>query len=143
MILGQLLLMRSTSRTVPVRIVFLGLALEGVVSVLTGLAPFFAVAVLVRVVGGIGNGLENVAADTTLQRVVERRMLGRVFGVFYSGVMLAEGLGAAIAGPLVAFTSPRAAFVISGLATLAAVLLVWRLLPRSEVSLPESPGNIS
>ena len=86
MILGPLLLIRRTSRAAPVGIVFVGLALEGVVSVLTGLAPLFTIAVVVRIVGGIGNGLENVAADTTLQRVVERRMLGRVFGVFYSGV---------------------------------------------------------
>lgn len=132
MILGPLFLMRGTSRAAPVGIVFLGLFLEGAVSVLTGLAPFFAIAVFVRVLGGVGNGIENAAADTTLQRVVERRMLGRVFGVFYGGVMLAETLGSAIAGPLVALTSPREAFVISGVATLVVVALVWWLLPRSS-----------
>ena len=139
MILGPLFLMRGTSRAATVGIVFLGLFLEGVVSVLTGLAPFFAIAVFVRIVGGIGNGLENVAADTTLQRAVERRMLGRIFGVFYGGVMLAETLGSAIAGPLVALTSAREAFVISGVATLVVVALVWWLLPRS-VSKTSAPG---
>lgn len=139
MILGPLLLIRRTSRTAPVGIVFVGLVLEGIVAVLTGLAPFFAIAVAVRIVGGIGNGLENVAADTTLQRVVERRMLGRVFGVFYGGVMLAEALGAAIAGPLVALTSAREAFVLSGIATLVIVALVWWLLQRS-VAKTSDPG---
>ena len=130
MILGPLILMRGTSRAAPVGIVFLGLFLEGAVSVLTGLVPFFAIAVLVRVLGGVGNGIENAAADITLQRVVERRMLGRVFGVFYGGVMLAETLGSAIAGPLVALTSPREAFVVSGVATLVVVALVWWLMSR-------------
>ncbi len=139
MILGPLLLMRGASRAAPVGIVFLGLFLEGAVSVLTGLVPFFAIAVLVRVLGGVGNGIENAAADITLQRVVERRMLGRVFGVFYGGVMLAETLGSAIAGPLVALTSPREAFVVSGVATLVVVALVWWLMSRSS-SKQSAPG---
>jgi MFS family permease len=130
MILGPLLLLRRISRTAPVGVVFLGLAVEGAATLLTGLAPFFALAVAFKILSGLGNGLENVAADTTLQRVVERPMLGRVFGVFYGGVMLAEALGAVLGGVLVEISSARVAFVIAGVATLAVTLIVWRLLPR-------------
>ena len=139
MILGPLLLLRRTSRTAPVALVFVGLALEGAAVLSAGLAPFFALAALARVLGGVGNGLENVAADTALQEVVERRMLGRVFGVFYGGVMLAEALGAALGGVLLELTSPRAAFVIAGVGTLAVLIPLRRLLPRPERGTSPSP----
>ncbi len=134
MILGPLLLLRS-SRRVPVGLVFLGLAVDGAATLLTGLAPFFALAVALKVLSGLGNGLENVAADTTLQKVVERGMRGRVFGVFYGGVMLAEALGSGLGALLVELTSARVAFVIAGGGTLVVTLAVWRRLPR-----PAEPG---
>ena len=139
MILGPLLLARRGWTAAPVAIVFLALALEGAATLLTGLAPIFALAVVFKALSGVGNGLENVAADTAFQTVVERRMLGRVFGVFYGGVMLAEALGAALGGVLLVLTSPRGAFVIAGAGTLAVTLLVWTLLPRSSGK--DSPGE--
>ena len=132
MILGPLLLLRRTARVAPLSIILLGLALEGVATLSTGLAPFLALAIFFRSVGGVGNGIENVAADTLFQKVVPRSMLGRVFGVYYGGVFLAEGLAYAAGGPLLELTSPRVVFVIAGGGTLATMLLVWRLLPRSS-----------
>jgi MFS family permease len=132
MILGPLLLLRRTARVTPLSIILLGLALEGVATLSTGLAPFLALAIFFRSVGGVGNGIENVAADTLFQKVVPRSMLGRVFGVYYGGVFLAEGLAYAAGGPLLELTSPRVVFVIAGGGTLATMLLVWRLLPRSS-----------
>jgi predicted MFS family arabinose efflux permease len=132
MILGPLLLLRRTARVAPISIILLGLALEGVATLSTGLAPFLALAIFFRSVGGVGNGIENVAADTLFQKVVPRSMLGRVFGVYYGGVFLAEGLAYAAGGPLLELTSPRVVFVIAGGGTLATMLLVWRLLPRSS-----------
>ncbi len=110
----------------------LGLTLEGFTTLSTGLAPSLALAICLRSVGGVGNGIENVAADTLLQKVVPRSMLGRVFGVYYGGVFLAEGLAYAAGGPLLELTSPRVVFVIAGCGTIAAMLLVWLLLPRSS-----------
>lgn len=130
MILGPLLLLRRTARVAPVSIILFGLALEGFTTLSTGLAPFLAFAMFLRTVGGVGNGIENVAADTLFQKVVPRPMLGRVFGIYYGGVFLAEGLAYAASGPLLELTSPRAVFVIAGCGTLATMLLVWRLLPR-------------
>ena len=82
----------------PASIILLGLALEGLTTLSTGLAP--SLAIFLRSVGGVGNGNENVAADTLFQKVVPRSMLGRVFGVYYGGVFLAEGLAYAAGGPL-------------------------------------------
>lgn len=132
MILGPLLLLRSR-RSVPLGLVFVGLAVDGAATALTGLAPFFVLAVALKAASGLGNGLENVAADTTLQKVVERPMLGRVFGAFYGGVMLAEALGSALGALLVEATSARAAFVIAGGATLAVAILAWRRVARLRV----------
>ncbi len=131
MILGPLLLLRRSASLAPVSIILLGLALEGLATLSTGLAPSLALAIFLRSVGGVGNGIENVAADTVFQTVVPRSMLGRVFGVYYGGVFLAEGLAYAAGGPLLELASPRAVFVIAGCGTLATMLLVWRLLPRS------------
>jgi len=131
MILGPLLLLRRSVRSTPVSIILLGLALEGMATLSTGLAPFLALAMFFRGAGGVGNGLENVAADTLLQKAVPRAMLGRVFGIYFGGVFLAEGLGYAVGGPLLELISPRAVFVVSGCGTLATVLLVWWLLSRS------------
>jgi MFS family permease len=130
MILGPLLLLRGSARVAPVSVILLGLTLEGLTTLSAGLAPSLALAICLRGIGGVGNGIENVAADTLLQKVVPRSMLGRVFGVYYGGVFLAEGLAYAAGGPLVELTSPRVVFVIAGCGTLAAMLLVWRLLPR-------------
>lgn len=138
MILGPLLLLRRTARVTPVSIILLGLALEGVATLSTGLAPILALAIFFRSVGGVGNGVENVAADTLLQKVVPRSMLGRVFGLYYGGVFLAEGLAYAAGGPLLEVVSPRTVFVIAGCGTLAAMLLLWRLMPRSS---GEGPGT--
>ena len=139
MILGPLLLVRRVRRVL-VPLVLVGLALEGGMMLLTGLAPTLLVAVILRGIGGIGNGVENVATDTVLQREVERPMLGRVFGIVYGGVFLAEGLGAALGTGLLSITSPRMTFVLAGCATLAVVPLVWRLLPRRETSNSSAPG---
>ena len=139
MILGPLLLVRR-ARRVLVPVIFLGLALEGGTLLLTGLAPTLLLAVVLRIIGGVGNGVENVAVDTVLQTEVERPMLGRVFGIVYGGAMLAEGLGTGLGTLLLEFTSPRATFIIAGCASLAVVPLVWRLLPRREASKPPAPG---
>ncbi len=50
-------------------------------TLLTGLAPAIWFATVAQAVGGAGNGADNVASDTLIQRSVPREMLGRVFGV--------------------------------------------------------------
>lgn len=139
MIFGPLLLLRR-ARLALVPIILLGLGLEGGSLLLTGLAPTLLVAFALRSIGGIANGVENVAMDTVLQETVERPMLGRVFGVIYGAVFLAEGLGAGLGSLLLELTSPRATFVLAGCATLGLVFLVWRMLPGREPPNLRAPG---
>lgn len=137
MVLGPLLLVRR-ARRVLVTVIFLGL--EGGTILLTGLAPTLLMAVVLRIIGSVGNGVENVAVDTALQEEVERPMLGRVFGIVYGGAFLAEGLGTGFGTLLLEFTSPRATFVIAGCASLDVIPLAWRLLQRCESSNPPALG---
>lgn len=102
-------------------------------------------AVAVQTVAGAGNGLENLATDTLIDRTVLRPFLGRVFGITASGAYVASGLASAAGGPLLALTSPRLVFVIAGVAVLGALLVVRRLLPATAddraPELRDAPGG--
>ncbi len=62
-------------------------AASGVGTVATGLAPLVALVAVAQAVSGLGNGLENIAADTLIQRAVPPEMLGRAFGVVSTAAM--------------------------------------------------------
>jgi MFS family permease len=81
-----------------------------------GLAPAVPVAIVVYAVGGFGNGLDNVATDTIVQRVVPRRLLGRAFGVVYTGAFLGSLIAFGVAGPLVDLIGARASLLLNDLA---------------------------
>lgn len=87
--------------------------------VLTGVAPWPALAAAGQVVAGAGNTADLVGTDTFVQERVPAHMTGRAFGAVYSGAQLAAALSYVIAGPLVALTGPRATFVIGGAGALA------------------------
>lgn len=92
--------------------------------------PGVALFVLLYLVAGAGNGLENVACDTLIGRTVSPSKLGRVFGTVYGPIFLADAPAAAAGGLLLAATSPRVVFVVAGVGVLAVVLLVRAMLPR-------------
>jgi MFS family permease len=76
-------------------------------------------------VSGFGNGLQNVAADTLIQRGVPREMLGRVFGLVSTAAFSGSTLAYAVGGPLLDLTSPRAVFVIAGSGILVVTGFLW------------------
>lgn len=137
MVLAPLVLLRRAEETNPASVLSLGIAMTAGGTLLTGLAPAAAIAVAAQGIAGAGNGLENVANNTLIQRTVPRHMLGRVFGVVYSGVYVAEGLAYTAGGPLMNLTSPRVVFVIGGCGVLLALLATWSMLPRR---LPRASG---
>jgi MFS family permease len=69
MVVAALLLMRGRTRAAG-QIFVLGWLLTGLGGLATGLAPAFAVALVAQTVAGSGNGLDNVAVDTLVQRTV-------------------------------------------------------------------------
>jgi MFS family permease len=104
-----------------------GLALVG-----TGLAPAFVIALGALAVAGVSNGVDNVATDTVLQRRVPDVFLGRVFSVRFLGYTVGEALAYQVGGLTMDATGPRFVYLLAGVATAAAGLLILTLLATAS-----------
>jgi MFS family permease len=109
-------------------------------------APTLAAACAAAFVGGIGNGLQYAALFSAVQRLTPQRLHGQLMGAVESLGSLGLALGLALGGALVALSSPRAAFLVVGLGTVAASLALHRssrrdtrLTTREETPATPSP----
>lgn len=109
-----------------------GWVASGVGTIATGLAPLVVMAALGQVVAGVGNGVENVATDTLIQRAVPREMLGRVFGLVATAPFAGSTLAYAAGGFLMDLTSARTVFLIGGIGVLIVLLPVVLVLRREQ-----------
>ncbi|MDP9340724.1 MAG: MFS transporter [Actinomycetota bacterium] len=105
-----------------------GLAVLLVSSLLTGLAPTFALAVLFRAVGGAGSSAMFTAMYSYLLKIVPKQQMGRTLGLFYGAL----NMGIIAGGPLGGFIAHQLGlnaplFFYSGL-MVPAGFLVWRYL---------------
>jgi MFS family permease len=100
-----------------------GWLLSGLTTVATGLAPNLGIASGAQALGGVANGVENVASETLIQEVVPQAMLGRVFGLLGTAASAGSALAYALAGILLDVTSPRTTFIVAGIGALAVLLL--------------------
>ena len=141
MVVTPLLLLRRGSRVSTRFVLLVGLGLMGTGQMLTGLAPSLTLAMIMMALGGAGNGLENVATDTLIQKNVDRPMLGRVFGTVYGAIFLGESLAYALGGPLLDLTTPRAVLIVAGSGVLVTLILVSLLLGRSEDQRRQNNSN--
>jgi MFS family permease len=132
---------RRTS-VVVTTLLIVGWLASGLGTVATGLAPLIVVVAASQAVAGLGNGLENVAADTLIQREVPREMLGRVFGLVSTAAFGGSTLAYAVGGPLLDLTSARTVFVIAGAGILVVTGVLWLAVRslRSEAR-PEPLGS--
>jgi MFS family permease len=124
-------------RRLPVAVstlLIIGWVSSGLGTAVTGLAPLMAVAAMGQAVAGFGNGLQNIAADTLIQRAVPPELLGRVFGMVSTAAVGGTTLAYAAGGPLLDATSPRVVFLIGGIGTLVVSAWLWIALRRG---LPE------
>jgi MFS family permease len=98
------------------------------------------VAVAALVVSGVGNAVLDVAGFTQMQRVADDRVLGRVFGVFYVGVLATSGIGSIVAPVLIDAIGIRGAFAVGGALLPAAALVIYPRLNRIDdyASVPEA-----
>lgn len=131
MILSPLIVLRWKARLTTAVLLLAGMLLDGLGTLLTGLAPFLVIAMLTQCLAGAGNGFENVGSDTLIQQTVPRAMLGRVFGITYSGISVALGLAYAGGGALLLFLSPRMVFVLAGGGVIVVFFVMLVILPRS------------
>jgi MFS family permease len=102
-----------------------GLALWGLPFLAVAIRLSTTVAIVSLVVAGIGNAVLDVSGFTLMQRLADDRTLGRVFGVFYVGVLTTVGLGSILAPALIHLLGFRSSMALSGLLlpVLAAILL--------------------
>jgi len=100
-----------------------GIAGQALGHLAMGLAPVVAVLLSGAVVAGFGNGLENVCANTLLQRTARKDSLGTLMGMVMSASYLANALGSLIGGTLVDLIHARWTFVAAA-AVIAACGLV-------------------
>lgn len=128
MAVGPGLLLPLAGRLSSFVVLLAGFTLNGAGNVLTGLAPSAVPALAGQGVAGIGNGLELVGADTSIQERVPEDRLGTVFGTVYTAPLVATSLSYLVGGPLVNAAGPRVVFVISGAGILAVVACVPLLL---------------
>ncbi len=83
---------------------------------------------------GIGNTLADVSGMTLLQRVTPPSVVGRVFGVLESILLLTVAFGAAVAPALVSGLGTRGALIVSGLLLPALVVPSFGVLRRIDAT---------
>jgi MFS family permease len=102
-----------------------GLALSVSGTIATALLPTLLAIAAAQVVAGMGNGTENVATDTLVQRLTPRHLLGRVFGAVATAGQLGSAVAYVIAGPLIGSLGPRGAFLVAGAGCGLALLVAF------------------
>ena len=137
MVLGSALMAVLGDRPKLLPVYLLGIFVWALALAGTGLSPTFVVALGMLALAGAANGVDNVVTDTILQRRVPDAFLGRVFSVKYLGYGAGEALAYPAGGVLVDALGPRSTFILAGMATAMAALVVLLVLagaPARDVS---------
>jgi MFS family permease len=124
MVLGSAMMAVLGDRINLVLLYFLSIFVGAFALVGTGLAPAFVLALGALTVEGAATGIDNVATDTILQKRVPEAFLGRVFSIRFLGYSAGEALAYPLGGLLVDAVGPRSAYLLAGIATAAAGLLI-------------------
>jgi MFS family permease len=124
MVLGSALMAVLGDRINLVLSYFLSIFVGACALVGTGLAPAFVLALGALTVEGAATGVDNVATDTILQKRVPNAFLGRVFSIRFLGYSAGEALAYLTGGLLVDALGPRSTYLLAGIATATAGLLV-------------------
>jgi hypothetical protein len=82
----------------------------------------------------------DVAGFTQMQRVADDRVLGRVFGLFYVGILATTGIGSIAVPALIDLIGIRGALALGGALLPAAALVIYPRLNRVDdyASVPEA-----
>jgi MFS family permease len=92
----------------------IGNLLTGLGILLIGLAPTYALALVASALGGIGNGMENVAQSALVAQYTPSAQHGRAFAALGATVQAAIGIGTAAGAPLVKALGANYAMVTAG-----------------------------
>jgi MFS family permease len=124
MVLGSAMMAVLGDRINLVPLYFLSIFVGASALVGTGLAPAFVFALGALTVEGAATGIDNVATDTILQKRVPEAFLGRVFSIRFLGYSAGEALAYPLGGLLVDAVGPSSTYLLAGIATAAAGLIV-------------------
>jgi MFS family permease len=105
---------------------------EGAAFVGVSAAPSIALACAAAFLAGVGNGLYLPSIISLVQRLTPPGLHGRLIGAVESLDGLALALGLPLGGALVALSSPRTAFLVLGLGTLAITIAYVRITVTSS-----------
>ena len=99
-------------------------------------AQSLLVACLLSALGGTGNGVQWVSVVTALQEATPQQYQARVVGLLESSLAAMPGVGYLIGGGLTVLGSPRTAYAVAGIATLALVLVAMVALRQIRLDRP-------
>jgi MFS family permease len=116
-----------------------GAASLGLGFVVMAAAPTLAVAIVGAALGGVGNGVESVAARTALQEEASDQWMAMMMSLYEALFQSVPGAGMLIGGGVTALGSPRTALAVAGVGSLAVTVAAWfaltglgsRLAPRT------------
>jgi MFS family permease len=100
----------------------------GVGFLVMAMAPTIVVAVVGGAIAGVGNGIEAVAARTALQEQVEQKWMALMMSLNDSMFQSVPGAGILLGGAITALGSPRAAFFVAGVGSLAITVAAFLVL---------------
>ena len=132
MVLGSAVMAALGDRVSLVPLYFLSIFGGALALVGTGLAPLFILALGALMIEGVATGIDNVATDTILQKRVPDAFLGRVFAVRFMSYSVGEGLAYIVGGLIVDVVGPRFTYLLAGIATAAAGLVVLLFLTIAQ-----------
>lgn len=128
-VVASLPLARLTRRVDRRSLIIGGLVALAVSSLLTALAPSYAVVLGARMIGAAAVGLLWATANAHVADLVSERLLGKAIAVVLGGATLGMVLGTPLARLIADLTSWRIAFVALAVVALVVGLLVRALVP--------------
>ena len=138
-VLGSLLYLVVKSRSAATLIIASTAAI-GVAYCGMAVADTLAVACLLAVLGGTGNGIQWIAVVTGLQEATPIDLQARVVGLLESLNAALPGVGFVVGAVLATLASPRTAYAVAGIGVL--VLVLAALVLRRFVSVDSKPPSI-
>lgn len=114
-------------------LIMLGATSLGVGMLVMAVAPTLALAIAGGVLGGVGNGIEAVAARTALQEQVEQEWMALIMSLNESILEAAPGGGILIGGAITALSGPRAALAVAGGGALIVAAVAPVILRRAQI----------
>jgi MFS family permease len=116
------------------RVLLGGLMLFTLASVLCTVAPTLSLLIAARLLQGLGASVLIALTVAAMRETAPPERLGSAMGLLGTMSAIGTALGPSLGGVLLAGPGWRAIFAVMAVSGLAALLLGWRCLPRSETA---------